>query len=59
MGPRTPTTHGYIPATPERVLAHELGHAATGNSDFGPYNNWQMNENPIMKELGQPERLYY
>jgi len=45
------------PASPERVLAHETGHASTGMQDFGFPNNWQTNENPVMRELGEPPRV--
>ncbi len=48
-------------ATTERILGHEMGHAATGIGDTGPNNmdNVRQNENPIAIELGQPERIRY
>ena len=55
------TTAGKIDASPERIIAHEAGHAITGTGDSGPnrMDNSKQNENPIMKELGQPERVKY
>jgi RHS repeat-associated protein len=55
------TTKGEIPATLERIIAHEIGHAVTGTEDDGPdrMNNINQNENPIMRDLGQPDRTSY
>ena len=55
------TTAGRINATPERIIAHEAGHAITGTEDTGPnrMDNINQNENPIMHELNQPERTEY
>jgi hypothetical protein len=38
----------------QRIIAHELGHAAMGNLDDGPgqMNNVNWNENPVMRQLG-------
>ena len=59
--PLIQTTAGAIPANDERVVGHEIGHAATGTQDDGPnqMNNVKQNENPIMQELGQPARTQY
>jgi hypothetical protein len=59
--PKILTTAGLIPATTRRVIAHEFGHAIMGTRDDGPgrMNNVRLNENPIMRELGEPERLAY
>jgi hypothetical protein len=59
QGPLVWTERGLLPASPERVLAHEIGHASTGMQDFGFPNNWQTNENPIVRELGEPPRIRY
>ena len=55
------TTVGYIRASTQRIMAHELGHAVFGTRDKGPnnMNNVIQNENPIMNELGQPSRTRY
>ena len=49
-----------VRASPERVLAHELGHAF-GDKDDGPnrMNNVERNENPVARDLGQPARVTY
>ena len=59
--PDTLTTAGNIPATTTRIIAHEFRHAIMGTRDNGPdsMNNVNQNENPIMRELGQPERIEY
>ena len=58
-----PTTDksGTSPATPEGILAHELGHAVTGTLDDGPnnMNNVNQNENPVRQGLGLPTRTAY
>jgi len=40
----------------ERIMAHEVGHAAMGAGDegLGLMNNVDWNENPIMEQLGDP-----
>jgi RHS repeat-associated protein len=55
------TTAGRQPASTQRIIAHELGHAVTGTDDDGPgrLNNINQNENPIMNALGQPSRTSY
>ena len=55
------TMAGCIPPTPTRLISHEFGHAVMGTLDDGPnrMNNVLRNENPIMRELGEPERLQY
>ena len=55
------TTEGPRHPTLIQILAHELGHVVTGAKDDGPdqMNNTNRNENPIMKELGAPERTAY
>ena len=47
------TVDGLVPATPTRILAHELGHMSGGQLDDGPgnMNNVNVNENPVMIEL--------
>jgi hypothetical protein len=59
--PNTATTAGRKDASTERVLAHEIGHAATGIEDTGPgrMDNVIANENPIVTELGLGARIYY
>lgn len=44
------------------MLGHEMGHAATGASDYSgppPGANATANENPIATELGQNARTSY
>jgi RHS repeat-associated protein len=55
------TTAGCIPPTPTRLISHEFGHAVMRTLDDGlnRMNNVLRNENPIMRELGEPERLQY
>jgi len=55
------TTGGPTPASPERIIAHEVGHYATGTRDAGPnrMDNVIQNENPIVRELGEDERTRY
>jgi hypothetical protein len=55
------TTSGPIPATTQRIIAHELGHAVFSMADTGPGRmiNVNINENPIMNSLGQPSRTRY
>lgn len=55
------TTAGVIPATLERRIAHEFGHAIMHAHDAGPnrMNNVIENENPIMRSLHEPERTEY
>jgi RHS repeat-associated protein len=57
---KLPTTQGMQPAPLEVVLGHELGHA-NGELDDGVnrMNNVIINENPIRKELGFPNRTSY
>ena len=50
------TTQGPQVASFESILAHEIGHAVTGTPDP---DNVPINENPIRKELNEPERLRY
>jgi RHS repeat-associated protein len=59
--PNIETTKGIEPASTERILGHEMGHAATGASDRGPGPgiNAILNENPIAIELGQNPRIKY
>jgi hypothetical protein len=52
------------PASLERILAHELGHAFTGVRDVGTAGTGRLaniyaNENPIVQELGEPPRVRY
>jgi hypothetical protein len=58
--PTVLTTAGMKPASKATVLVHELGHAA-GMKDDGPsyMNNIVRYENPIRRELGEPERTAY
>jgi hypothetical protein len=55
-----PTTAGLRELSNEAIIAHELGHV-TGALDDGPYemNNVLANENPVRRELGEPERTEY
>ncbi|AYQ56154.1 hypothetical protein MS2017_0409 [Bathymodiolus thermophilus thioautotrophic gill symbiont] len=59
--PKISTDSGGIPATTRRILSHELGHSVFGALDDGinRMNNINLNENPIMNELGMPLRLEY
>ncbi len=52
------TTAGRKPASTERKLAHEAGHALgyPGGTEMFEMNNIHKNENPVAKALGQPER---
>jgi hypothetical protein len=44
---------GYM--SPDRLFAHELGHVVGYHDDgVGGLNNILTNENPIMKQLGDP-----
>jgi len=54
--PLLDTSFGWKPASLERAIAHELGHAVTGTDDSGPerMNNVDQNENPISTQLGEP-----
>ena len=52
------TPGGNIPTSLERAISHEFGHAVFGDSDAGMVNIIR-NENPIMKELGEPSRIQY
>lgn len=58
------TTQGTISMSTRRMFAHELGHAVMNAPvEHGPRGNRMFNvmtnENPIMKELGEPERTKY
>ena len=56
------TTDGPKRASTERILGHEMGHAATSASDFtgpAPGTNSIINENPIAVELGESPRTQY
>lgn len=55
------TTNGVVVASPERVLAHAIGHAGDQQLDDGPTssNNVDINENPIVTALGLAPRLGY
>jgi len=59
--PKISTDSGSIPATTRRILSYELGHSVFGALDDGinRMNNINLNENPIMNELGMPLRLEY
>lgn len=59
--PGIDTTAGCIPFSNTRWIAHEFGHAIMGTRDDGPnrMNNVIANETPIMRELGEPERISY
>ncbi|MBI4744936.1 MAG: hypothetical protein HY776_09020 [Actinobacteria bacterium] len=59
--PYTETTAGLQPASTEAILGHKIGHVATGVGDEGQgrMNNVNQNENPIRRELGEPERTAY
>jgi RHS repeat-associated protein len=51
--PGVPTDLGDWPATTERILAHELGHAV---DTLDEAQNIRRNENPIMVEMGDRAR---
>jgi hypothetical protein len=55
------TLAGWKQASLERLLAHEMGHAATNVHDSGPgkMDNVNLNENPVVRELGLRERTAY
>jgi hypothetical protein len=55
------TTAGPEPMSPEALTAHEFGHEFMGTHDSGPnaMDNVRANENPVRRELGEPERLQY
>jgi len=59
--PTVSTTAGPEPMSVEAVLAHEVGHNAMGGRDAGPnaMDNVRANENPVRRELGEPERTQY
>jgi len=59
--PSVQTTEGSEPAPTDSILGHEIGHAATGTLDdgLGNMNNVNQNENPIRRELGEPDRTEY
>ncbi len=52
---------GFEPASMQRILAHEFGHALTGVRDVGflRLDNVRLNENPIINELGGRSRIWY
>ncbi|MDR0702342.1 MAG: hypothetical protein LBF61_08060 [Azoarcus sp.] len=58
--PVLPITAGMQPISKAATLGHELGHA-TGMRDDGPgeMNNVLKYENPIRRELGEPEKTAY
>jgi hypothetical protein len=62
--PQFETATGFEAATTQRVLAHEFGHSVGGVADFkrgdrDEPKNVRVWENPIMKELGESERITY
>ena len=59
--PEIQTTAGRKPASTVRMLAHEMGHIATNVRDEGPgrMDNVNLNEKPVMLELGYPARTKY
>ncbi len=59
--PLIETSAGWRRITSLGVLAHELGHSVFGTKDIGLGNmmNIEMNENPIMEQLGHPARVRY
>ena len=59
--PMIETTAGRKPASTIRIVAHEMGHLATGIRDRGPgrMDNVNANETPVMLELGYPRREKY
>jgi hypothetical protein len=52
--PEIPTLAGRKAASTARILAHEMGHAATDVGDTGPgrMDNITLDENPVATELG-------
>lgn len=59
--PNIQTTAGIEPASTERIIGHEMGHAVFGTDDDGAnrMNNVNQNENPVMRELGGNDRTRY
>lgn len=59
--PEIPTLAGRKSASTARILAHEMGHAATNVGDTGPgqMDNIILNENPVVTELGLSPRTGY
>jgi hypothetical protein len=59
--PEIPTLAGRKSASTARILAHEMGHAATNVGDTGPgqMDNSILNENPVVTELGLSPRTGY
>ena len=59
--PEVATTAGRKSASTERILAHEMGHAATNLGDTGPgrMDNVIVNETPVVLELGLAARTHY
>jgi RHS repeat-associated protein len=55
--PTIETTAGAMPSSLEGMVAHEIGHAVTGIED--EVTNMQQNENPVLRELGLPQRTKY
>jgi len=55
------TTRGWRDQQVVPSLAHELGHVFSRIRDIGPgqMRNVNLNENPIRRELGYPERISY
>jgi RHS repeat-associated protein len=55
------TQAGPHPASPERILAHELGHAYNPKryNRYCEPTNINENENPVAHDLGQPRRTSY
>jgi hypothetical protein len=49
------------PASLERILAHEFGHALTGVGDTGllSLKHVRTNESPVAVQLGEPRRIWH
>ena len=54
--PNIETIKGKIPASTERILAHEMQHAIGTHDEM---ETIQKGENPVAVELGEPPRIRY
>jgi RHS repeat-associated protein len=58
--PKILTNLGLLPASLDRIIAHELGHTLGAHDDgVDQMNNVRLNENPVAIALGEPVRVQY